>query len=252
MNSAELSVALADPLQQIGMSFYFAPTTRERANVHGLNVFEFYGLGRGGVLGDVDFDTVFEAFTFFSPSAMDMLWTKSREKADPVTVANDHVLAAYAFADETFGAVPTSVLGAFAKAAYRVANAVPEGHHALFDGYKQFSAPPSPVHAAYLGAILLRELRGGVHIDAIHEAGITPAQASYLQEPFIFKLHGYAEHEVPEVTSELEAKKTRAEELTTSGIAAFFDVLSDDERQALYDGAVAMNDALQSPVAVIV
>jgi len=29
-------------------------------------------------------------------------------------------------------------------------------------------------------------------------------------------------------------------------------VLSDDERQALYDGAVAMNDALQSPVAVIV
>jgi len=34
---------------------------------------------------------------------MDMLWTKSREKADPVTVANDHVLAAYAFADETFG-----------------------------------------------------------------------------------------------------------------------------------------------------
>jgi len=48
------------------MSFYFAPTTRERANVHGLNVFEFY-VSVAAVLGDVDFDTVFEAFTFFSP-----------------------------------------------------------------------------------------------------------------------------------------------------------------------------------------
>jgi hypothetical protein len=252
MNSTELSLALADPIQLLGMSFYFTPTTTERGKAHGLNVFEFYGLGRGGVLGDVDFDTVFEAFTFFSPSAMEMLWSKSREKADPVTVANDHVLAAFAFADETFGALPVTVLDAFAKAAYKVANAVPTGQHALFDGYKKFEAPSNPVHAAYLGAILLRELRGCVHITAVREVGITPAQAAYLQEPFIFKLHGYGEDDVPEVTSELEAKKQRAEELTTSKESVYFDVLSDDERQALHDGAMAMKDALASPVAVTV
>jgi hypothetical protein len=252
MNSTELSLAVAEPIQLLGLSFYFTPSTTERAQVHGLNVYEFYGLGRGGVLGDVDIDTVFEAFTFFSPSAMDMLWTKSREKADPVVVANDHVLAAFAFADETFGAVPTDVLDNFAKAAFKVANAVPAGHHALLDGYKKFEAPPGPVHAAYLGAILLRELRGGVHIDAVHEVGLTGAQAAYLQEPFIFRLHGYGDEDVPEVTSELQAKKQRAEELTTSGVATFFEILSDDERQALYDGARAMNEALRSPSAVTV
>ncbi|HEY1222282.1 MAG TPA: hypothetical protein VGE75_02155 [Acidimicrobiales bacterium] len=252
MNSTELSLALAEPIQLLGMSFYFTPTTTERAKTHGLNVYEFYGLGRGGVLGDVDFDAVFEAFTFFSASAMDMLWSKSREKADPKTVANDHVLAAFAFADETFGAVPSAVLEGFAKAAFKVANAVPTGQHALFDGYKHFDAPSDPVHAAYLGAILLRELRGGVHIHAVNEVGITPAQAAYLQAPFIFKLHGYGEDEVPEVTSELESKKQRAEELTTLGEAAYFDVLGNDERQALYDGAMAMRDALQRPVAVTV
>jgi hypothetical protein len=250
MNSTELSTSIADPIQLLGMSFYFVPPTVERAKNHGLNVFEFYGLGRGGVLGDVDYDTVFNAFTFFSPSAMDMLWTKSREKADPVVVANDYVLAAYSFADATFGAIPSGVLDAFAKAAFKVANAVPEGHHALVDGYKKFSPPSSPVHAAYLGTILMRELRGCVHIDAVNEAGITAAEAAYLQEPMIFKLHGYGEDEAPRVTTELEAKKQKAEELTTSGVAAFFDVLSDDERQALYDGAMAMNEALSSPVAV--
>ena len=252
MNSTELSLALADPIQILGMSFYFTPTTTERAQPHGLNVFEFYGLGRGGVLGDADFDTVFEAFTFFSASAMDMLWAQPREKADPEAIAHDHLLAAFAFADETFGAVPTQVLDSFAKAAFKVAQAVPTGHHALLDGYKKFDAPSNPVHAAYLGAILMRELRGGVHIDAVHEVGITPAEAAYLQEPFIFKLHGYAESEVPEVTSELKAKKHRAEELTTAGVAAYFDVLRDDERQAILDGAMAMENALKSPVAVTV
>jgi len=252
MNSTELSLALADPIQLLGMSFYFTPTTTERAKAQGLNVYEFYGLGRGGVLGDVDFDTVFEAFTFFSPSAMDMLWSKSREKADPVDVAHDHLLAAFAFADETFGAIPVAVLDRFARAVFKVANAVPAGRHALFDGYKQFDAPPNPVHAAYLGAILMRELRGCVHIDAVNEVGITPAQAAYLQEPFIFKLHGYGEDDVPEVTPELKAKKLRAEELTTMAEVAYFEVLSDEERQALYDGAMVMKAALQDPVAVTV
>jgi hypothetical protein len=54
------------------------------------------------------------------------------------------------------------------------------------------------------------------------------------------------------VTSELEAKKQRAEDLTTSKESVYFDVLSDDERQALHDGAMAMKDALASPVAVTV
>jgi hypothetical protein len=250
MNSTELSERTADPIQLIGMSFYFVPSTAERAKEHGLNVFEFYGLGRGGVLGDADFDSVFEAFTFFSPSAMDMLWAKSREKADPAQVASAHLRAAYVFADDTFGGIDPSILSAFADAAFKVLNSVPVGRHALFDGYRKFDVPSNPVHAAYLASILLRELRGGVHIDAVHEVGISAAQAAYLQDPFIFKLHGYGEDDVPTVTLELEGKKKHAEELTTAAVATFFEVLSDEEREALFEGTMAMNDALKSPVSV--
>jgi hypothetical protein len=250
MNASELAELTADPIQLVGMSFYFAPSTVERAKARGLNVFQFYGLGRGGVLGDADYDTVFDAFTFFSHPAMGMLWTASRELADPTESAQAYLEAAYAYADDTFGALDLEVLRGFANAARAVANAVPAGRHALFDGYVKFPVPTNTVHAAYLGAIILRELRGGVHIDAVHEVVMSPEEAAYLHDPSIFKLHGYRDEDVPEVTPELEAKKRRAEELTSEGVAAYFEVLSESERDALGAGALAMQEATKNPVPV--
>jgi hypothetical protein len=68
------------------------------------------------------------------------------------------------------------------------------------------------VHAAYLGAILLRELRGGVHIHAVNEAASPLRRRPILQDPFIFKLHGYGEDEVPDVD-----QRTRIEEAAGRG-----------------------------------
>jgi hypothetical protein len=250
MNTQELSDVTADPIQVLGMSFYFDPLTKEQGREHGLNVVEFYGLGRGGVLGDVDTAVVFDAFTFFDPSTIDYFWTSAKAKANPVVVAEAHVRAAYAFADRTFGGIDTSVLAKFGAAARKAADAEPRGVCPLLDGYKQYPAPSDPVHAAYLGTILLRELRGGVHIHAVNEVGLDPVVACYLQEPTVFTLHGYKEESVPEVTEELEAKKRRAEDLTSDAVASCFDVLSDDERDALAEGTRLMFEALQNPVPV--
>ena len=63
-------------------------------------------------------------------------------------------------------------------------------------------------------------------------------------------LHGYVEDETPSVTPETAAKKVRAEELTSEKMAQCFDVLSDDERQDLADGTLAMFAALKEPVTV--
>jgi hypothetical protein len=250
MNSTELAHLTADPIQTLGMSFYFDPETAETAKGLGLNVFEFYGLGRGGTLGDVDVSVIGEAFTFFHPRVYDFLWTGAKQKAGPVAIAERYVEAAYHFADRTFGAVGAQVLGDFAAAAHMVAAAVPKGRHLLVDGYSQYPVPANPVHAAYLGTILLRELRGGAHIDAVHEAGLTPLVACYLQDATIFKMHGYQDDEVPEVNADDASKKVLAEEITESKMAAYFEVLSDAERQALADGATKMFEALASPVPV--
>ncbi|MGD0853136.1 MAG: hypothetical protein ABSA07_07255 [Acidimicrobiales bacterium] len=250
MNSTELADVTADPIQMLGMSFYFDPVTRARGKENGLNSFEYYGLGRGGTLGDVDADVIVEAFTFFHPRVLERMWTQAKEKADPAATAADYVQSAYAFADRTFGAIDEQVLRDFAAAAHKVAAAVERGHHQLVDGYKQYEVPTNPVHAAYLGCILMRELRGCVHIDAVNEVGLSALEACYLQDPAIFTMHGYVEDETPTVTPETEAKKVRAEELTSSLMAGCFSVLSDVERQHLADGALAMFAALAAPVAV--
>jgi hypothetical protein len=87
MESSELAELTGNPKQKLGLSFYFDPLTAERAEEFGMNVFEFYGLGRGGGLGDVDAEVVDRAFTFFHPRTMDFLFHRARAKADPVATA---------------------------------------------------------------------------------------------------------------------------------------------------------------------
>ncbi len=250
MDAYELSSLTAEPIQTLGMSYYFDPGTSARAKELGLNVFEFYGLGRGGVLGNVDAAAIDAAFVFFQPSLYDALWDQPRLKADPVATAAAYAQAANEFADRTFGAVPTNTLTKFAEGARRVATMAPKGRCALVEGYLRQPEPASPVHAAYLGTILLRELRGGLHIHAVHDAGMTPAEACYLSDATIFKLHGYTDDDVPTVTPELEEKKKMAEVLTSASMATCFEVLNESERQQLADGTRALVDALSDPAPV--
>ena len=250
MNAEELAGVTAHPIQVLGMSFYFDPPTKVRARELGLNVFEFYGLGRAGVLGNVDSSVVHRAFTFFHPDTIAALWDSPLAKADPVSTAAHYVEAAYAFADRTFGDLDEADLANFAAAAFKVIANVPLGRHLLVDGYRQFTEPDNPVHAAYLATILLRELRGGAHIDAVHRVGLAPNEAAYLESDALFTLHGYAEADVPVVTPQLEAQKLEAEALTASIMAEYFAVLDEAERQQLAGATLAMFEALGRPVLV--
>jgi hypothetical protein len=250
MNNEELATVLADPIQVLGMSFYFDELTKARGKEQGINVVEFYGLGRAGVLGDVDTSTVVEAFTFFDPSLIDYFWTSAKIKADPVATASAHVKAAYEFADRTFGGVDPALLANFGASARQVVDAQPLGICLLVDGYRQFPAPSDPVHSAYLGTILLRELRGGFHIGAVKDAGLDIVAACYLQGPDVFALHGYKEDDAPLVTDELREKKRRAEELTNAAMASALTVIDDEQRASLAEGAAQMFHALSDPVPV--
>ena len=248
MTPLELAQRLARPIGTLGAAFYFDPGTVEAAAALGINVYEFYGLGRGGVLGDVDVATVRDAFYFFHPRTIDLLWRAAREKADPVEAARAHVAAAYAYADRTFGAVPLDLLASTARATRAVLSADPLGAHPLADGYRRVPAPADPVHDAYLGVIALRELRGAVHIEAVVAAGLSPAQACYLEDPAIFALHGYRDEDVPPVSPALEASKAGAEVATDAAMAERFAALESTEREDLARGVEAMAGAMASPV----
>ena len=248
MTPLELAQRLARPIGALGAAFYFDPGSIEAAAALGINVYEFYGLGRGGVLGDVDVATVQDAFHFFHPRTIDLLWRAAREKADPVEVARAHVAAAYAYADRTFGAVPLDLLESTARSARTVLAADPLGVHPLADGYRRVAAPADPVHDAYLGVIALRELRGALHIEAVEDAGLSPAQACYLEDVSIFKLHGYRDEDVPTVSAALEASKASAEAATDAAMAERVAALDGPGRDELARGVEAMAAAMASPV----
>ncbi len=249
MTPLELAQRLARPVGALGAGFYFDPGTVEAAAALGINVYEFYGLGRGGVLGDVDVEVVRDAFYFFHPRTIDLLWDAARAKGDPVAVARAHVAAAFAYADRVFAEVPRDLLEATASHARSVLGADPLGEHPLADGYRRVATPASPVHAAYLGVIGLRELRGAIHIGAIIAAGLSPAAACYLESPSIFKLHGYRDEDVPSVTPDLEARKAAAEAATDEGMAERLAVLDEAAGEALAAGVEAMAAAMASTAA---
>ncbi len=165
-------------------------------------------------------------------------------------MASEHVRAAYAFADRTFGDIEPSLLSAFSTAVRRMVEQLDRGVCPLVDGYLAMPAPIDPVHGAYLATIFLRELRGGLHIHATREIGLDPLVACYLQDPGVFALHGYKEDVAPAVTEELTRQKAHAEELTEAAMAACFALLSDDERTAIARATPLLFDALEHPVPV--
>lgn len=250
MDALELSALTAGPIHDLGMSFYFDPLTRATGKTLGLNAYEFYGLGRAGTLGDVDAATVTQVFYFFDPSVIDSIWTSAKEKASPLEVAPAYLRAAYAFADRTFGSVEISLLDDFSAATRQVVDANEEGLCPLVDGYLALDTPSDPVHAGYLSTILLRELRGGLHICAVREVGLAAVEACYLDDPAVFALHGYRPEDAPEVTDELRAKKSRAEEMTNEAMATRFALLSAEDRAVVARATRSMFEALAHPVPV--
>ncbi len=248
MDALELARFLAAPIQTIGAAFYFDPGTRDHAHALGLNAFEFYGLGRAGVMGDVEPARVLEVFAFFSPSAIEAIYGAPRARRAPLATARDYLEAAYAFAERTFGALGRDALELVGAGARRVAEGARAGEAPLVDGYLAIADPVEPLHRAYLGAILLRELRGGVHLGAVRALGLTPAAATYLEGPDAFALHGFGDDDVPEVTDELRATKVAAEARTDERMAELLGVL--DGSFGEFAAAVgAMREALDAPVA---
>jgi Helix-turn-helix family len=251
VDADELTKRTAESLQLVGSSFYFDPGTVARGEALGLNAYEFYGLGRAGVMGDVEPDEVVGAFHFFHPKAIHFIYQKARAKAAAVSTARHYVEAAYDFAGRAFAGVPVSTLADFATASRAVVDGVAPGRYALFDGYRGVASSPDPVSAAYLGAIQLRELRGGVHIAAVRAVDLGPAEACLLQDVSVFALHGYADGDAAAPTAALAAKKREAERLTDHEMAACYSVIGGVQRQHVADGAAAMLDALQSPVPAV-
>ncbi len=250
MDSTELADLLTEPVGTVGMSYYFSPQAAARGETLGIDRFTFYAAGRGGVLGDRPVVEVGEAFFFFKPGMIGPMVEKGRAVVSSQVAASAHLDAASDFALATFGDVDIETLEAFSEAARTLAASLPRGKWPLVDGYLSMDAPSDPIAEAYYWSVVLRELRGAVHIAAVLAAGLTAAQACQLDKGgAFFEIHGYGDDDRTEITEELTGTRAAAERDTTKRMAALFDVLSDSQRSALAAGATLLHKTITAPAA---
>ncbi|MEI7478951.1 MAG: hypothetical protein WCK25_01455 [Actinomycetes bacterium] len=245
MDELTTTTTVAGPLGDLAANFYFSPFAVARAESIGLDVVSLYGAGRGGVIAGATPTVADETFFFFKPGMIASMVEKGRSLAAESAILDAHLAAASDYAETTFARVDEVTLLRFAELAEKVAAGAPKGNWPIFDGYFASPTPATAAAKAYRGAILLRELRGGIHTDAVKAAGLSAATAcQFDRDDFYFRMHGFGDDDVVELTPEVEALKASTEQATNAAMAERFAVLSAEERAGLVEGTHALVGAL--------
>jgi len=242
MTPEELVAAASRKIGNLGRSFYFTPETAAQGEKLGLDVFEFYFLGRGGVLGDVDARVVTSAFGYFKPQLVESMWNAGRAKIPPREAA-----AAYLECCREWGRARLSQLSGleeFCGAAEAVSSAANPAGLPVFAGISGAPLPPDPPGRAMQLTALLRELRGGAHLVAVLACGVPPVVAHYIRRPDFFGIFGWSDSDVPVVTAEDHAALDAADDLTDRLVLPAFAVLDEAGADALMSGLVGMREAM--------
>ena len=190
MDPREIIAAIAPKTGDIGSSFYFHPDTVAKAKSLGLDGFRIYFLGRGGVLGDVESAVVSSAFGYFEPGLLAHMWN---------TAEGGH--AAARRRPRVHGRQPRARTGEVGRRrrSRRATSTLPRrsstpstcGGYPLFAGVRAEPVPGRcPARAIHL-AMVMREMRGSVHLAAIRAVGLTTLTAHAIKRPTDVELFGW-------------------------------------------------------------
>ncbi len=234
MTPDELVAAACPTVNELGWAFYFTPETAARAQELGLDVFQFYFLGRGGVLGDGEADVVISAFGYFNPAVVRAMWDSARAVLAPRQGAREFLECAHRYGRRHFSSVQG--LGPFCEAAHAVVQAADIQGLPLFAGAAAEPLPDDlPARAQHLVTVL-RELRGSAHLVSVVASGLSPQTAHWLKRPEMWTTFGWAESDAPTATDADRAALAAAEELTDRLVRPAYAVLDDGGAGALLSG----------------
>ena len=219
----------AQPIVSGGGAFMLHPDTTTRGEAIGLDFGSFYGLGRGGVLGDVDADVVIASFAFFEPGIVRVIWEGARTKMTPAEGATAYAAACADWGREHLAGVDG--LDEIAHLLEMVTQSASPVGAPLFAGWRAMPLPDDAPGRAMQLLHVARELRGGLHVCAVLAAGLTPAEALMLSNPDGMALFGWSEpYPDPEPH---RAAHAEAEVTTNRLVAPAFAALDDGERERL-------------------
>ena len=229
-----------DAIGKIGAAFYFHPDTLTRGKEVGLDGFRFYILGRGGVLGDVEPAVVRGAFGYFHPALIARMWTTASERVAPREAARLYHRCAHELGRSALTEVDD--LGGFVEAATQAIGAVEGVSLPLFTAVRAEPVPDDAPAAAMHQAMVLRELRGSVHLLSLVAHGLDSAKAHAIKRPDDVAVFGY--EGAPDVTDDDRAAWRRAEHMTDDLLTPAYASLSTTQAAAFVAGTTAIASAL--------
>lgn len=245
MTTDELVSAASPLVGGLGWAFYFAPATVQRGQELGLDQFQFYFLGRGGVLGDVQARVVASAFGYFNPAVVEALWDAGRQVVSPRQAGREFLACAAEHGRAHLSGMPD--LPAFCAALQAVVDAADPTGLPLFAAASAEPLVDDLAGRAMQLVSVARELRGSAHLLAVVASDLAPKVAHFLQRPDAMEMFGWPPGDLPAVTDVDRQRLAEAEQLTDRLVRPAFDVLDADGRSALLAGLRSMAALLEAP-----
>jgi hypothetical protein len=184
---------------------------------------------------------VHAAFGYFNPGLVAKMWSTAAEKVAPRDAARQYLACGHRLARRVLDGIDG--LDAYAAAAGAIIDAVDDSALSLFAGLRAEEVPSDAPAAAFHQAMVLRELRGSVHLVAVAAVGLPSVVAHQIKRPNDVQSFGWPE-DIAAPTDEQRAALDRAEEITNDMLAPAFAVLDDAGAEALIAGIDAMHAAL--------
>ena len=182
----DATIAAASPIEQVVAVFMLHPETFAESIAAGYqNPLTGYVAGRGGVLGEATGGTVGSVFVIFEPNFLRGLWEEGIAVRGAAGAAEVYWDQAARFARKHLAAAEG--LDRIAALGEKVIAATPDAGLPLYSGWRTMPLADDPPARALQVMHILRELRGGVHLNALTISDITPVEAHMLN-----KGHQYA------------------------------------------------------------
>lgn len=242
----ETLIQEASPIiNRIGGAFYFTPETLGRGRELGLNGLQFYFIGRGGVLGDVEWPVVASAFGYFSPTMVHKFWNSAQAVITPREGGRAFLECSREFGRQHLSQIDG--LDEFCAAAEQVTNAIDPIGLPLFAAVNCEPFAVDLPARAMQHLTVLREHRGSAHLLALVAAGLDPRVADVINGSDNYTFHGWDQAEQPIPTQKDQDLMYQAHQLTNQLVSVPFSVLDDEGQQAFLVGLRAIDAAV--PVA---
>ncbi|WP_327086471.1 hypothetical protein OIE66_29590 [Nonomuraea sp. NBC_01738] len=238
----ETAVAVKVPIGQAGGGFMVSREAKAACEEYGLGPRELYFRGRFGVLGECDADVVTSVAVFFPHEHVKESWDGGRK------LSVEQAVEVYTRICHEWG---QRKLGGFdgcarlAELLETVAVGASSVGAPLFAGWRAVPLPGDPVARVTQLLHVVRELRGGLHANAVLAAGLHPLEATLAAThdgtPFghstgemIAKFFRWPEP-YTQPGPEVVARRAQVEEVTDTLLAPAFSVLNSDESDELIE-----------------